>query len=479
MLVKNNEIALEISQMVNEAKNNLAKEINKSIIYVYWNIGKIIVRHENEDNNRMEYGKEILKGLSKELTKMLGKGYSYTNLTYMRWFYNTYPDYNKISKDLSWSHYVELITMGKSCIVTIDDEIIVTNIRTGFDMTMTKRYPLQDCRHTGNKQLANAVKRWVFVACMLIGPLMHTSAQNSETDEAVVQSIKDDIQAVKGKVRETCSLLRDQERELRKLTTELERTRTTIQQNKQRARDAKKKGKEFEPKPVKRTYTSIYAHDELQTQKPVPTNHSVGSKDGSKTEATKDVPKEVSQPAERTVQKKPASNRRTKSEKQKPEPKSEATAQPDSVAKKTEAGKQPTKQATNPPEKTEQKTGEETKPEQEAKKKSTPANNRRISDKEALRLQKERNKYYENQLKEKKKAAQDAEKQAAKEAAQAEKEKKRAEKEAAQARKKMEKEKRKGEAPVASARRQRDVKEKETSEETESTEVEETSEKTE
>ena len=66
MLEKNNSLVLEISAMVNEAKSNLAKGINKSITYVYWNIGRIIVKHENEDNNRLEYGKEVLKELSKE-----------------------------------------------------------------------------------------------------------------------------------------------------------------------------------------------------------------------------------------------------------------------------------------------------------------------------------------------------------------------------------------------------------------------------
>lgn len=29
----------------------------------------------------------------------------------MRWFYNTYPDYSKISELLSLSHYIELITI--------------------------------------------------------------------------------------------------------------------------------------------------------------------------------------------------------------------------------------------------------------------------------------------------------------------------------------------------------------------------------
>lgn len=42
MLEKNNTIALVITSMVNEAKNNLTKEINKSITYVYCNIGRIV-----------------------------------------------------------------------------------------------------------------------------------------------------------------------------------------------------------------------------------------------------------------------------------------------------------------------------------------------------------------------------------------------------------------------------------------------------
>ena len=42
-------------------KSNLALEINKSIVNVYWNIGRIIVSNENENNNRLEYGKEVLK----------------------------------------------------------------------------------------------------------------------------------------------------------------------------------------------------------------------------------------------------------------------------------------------------------------------------------------------------------------------------------------------------------------------------------
>ena len=111
MVEENNNMIKEITELVNEVKEKLSKEINKSIVYVYWNIGKIIVSNENEFNNRMEYGKEVLKGLSNELTKYLGKGYSYTSLKHMRLFYKTYPNYNKINEKLTWTHYCELITI--------------------------------------------------------------------------------------------------------------------------------------------------------------------------------------------------------------------------------------------------------------------------------------------------------------------------------------------------------------------------------
>lgn len=99
----------EITELVNQTKSNLVNEINKSIIYVYWNIGKIIVSNESEFNNRLEYGKEVLKGLSDELTKYLGKGYSVSNLKYMRVFYKAYPRFEELSEKLTWSHYCELM----------------------------------------------------------------------------------------------------------------------------------------------------------------------------------------------------------------------------------------------------------------------------------------------------------------------------------------------------------------------------------
>ena len=160
MLEKNNEnMVKEITELVIDVKKKIYNEINKSIVYVYWNVGKIIVSNENEYNNRMEYGKEVLKELSKELTKYLGKGYSYTNLTYMRWFYKTYPNYAAINAKLSWSHYCELITIKdadkrnfyeKEC---VNSNWSVRELQRQLDTSLFERLLLSDGKINKEKVL--------------------------------------------------------------------------------------------------------------------------------------------------------------------------------------------------------------------------------------------------------------------------------------------------------------------------------------
>lgn len=159
MLENNNKIINEITELVNNAKNNLASEINKSVIYVYWNIGRIIVSNENEYNNRLEYGKEVLKGLSKELTKYLGKGYSVSNLKYMRMFYKAYPEFKKLSNKITWSHYLELMIITdidkrnfyeKEC---INSNWSVRELQRQLDTSLFERLLLSDGKNNKEKVL--------------------------------------------------------------------------------------------------------------------------------------------------------------------------------------------------------------------------------------------------------------------------------------------------------------------------------------
>ena len=108
-----NEMIEQIKQVMMQARANVAQTVNNELIAAYWNIGRIIVEHEQENNERAAYGKQTLKELSKALTKELGKGFSVSNLQFMRRFYQTYQIQQTLSVKLSWSHYCELLLISE------------------------------------------------------------------------------------------------------------------------------------------------------------------------------------------------------------------------------------------------------------------------------------------------------------------------------------------------------------------------------
>ena len=61
---------------------------------------------------RADYGKQTLKELSKALTNEFGKGFSVSNIQFMRRFYQTYQIQQTASVKLSWSHYCELLSIS-------------------------------------------------------------------------------------------------------------------------------------------------------------------------------------------------------------------------------------------------------------------------------------------------------------------------------------------------------------------------------
>ena len=69
----------------------------------------MIVEDEQNGNERVEYGKAVLEGLSKKLTAEFGKGFDESNLRYMRLFYQTFKNCDALRHELSWSHYRMLL----------------------------------------------------------------------------------------------------------------------------------------------------------------------------------------------------------------------------------------------------------------------------------------------------------------------------------------------------------------------------------
>jgi predicted nuclease of restriction endonuclease-like (RecB) superfamily len=108
-----NEMIKQIKQVMEQARSNVAKAVNNELITAYWNIGRIIVEHEQDNHERAAYGKQTLKELSKVLTEEFGKGFSVSNLQFMRRFYQNYQIQQTVSVKLSWSHYCELLLISE------------------------------------------------------------------------------------------------------------------------------------------------------------------------------------------------------------------------------------------------------------------------------------------------------------------------------------------------------------------------------
>ncbi|AYF33440.1 DUF1016 domain-containing protein [Vreelandella alkaliphila] len=79
------------------------------MVQSYWEIGRLIVEHEQQGNSRAEYGKQQLQQLSQQLTERLGKGFDVRNLRNMRQFYQSFPKRNAVRTELSWTHYRTLL----------------------------------------------------------------------------------------------------------------------------------------------------------------------------------------------------------------------------------------------------------------------------------------------------------------------------------------------------------------------------------
>ena len=83
--------------------------VNTELLETYWQIGRHIVEFEQGGNIRAEYGKGLISNLAKDLSLLHGRGFSRSNIVYMRLLYLRYPISQKPSHQLSWSHFVELL----------------------------------------------------------------------------------------------------------------------------------------------------------------------------------------------------------------------------------------------------------------------------------------------------------------------------------------------------------------------------------
>ena len=105
------DIYSEIKETLLLSRNQAYSAVNFAMVQAYWQIGRIIVEHEQNGNVRADYGKAILQELSSRLTKDFGKGFSVRTLQQMKKFYVTFPNTNALRSQLTWTHYRLLLSV--------------------------------------------------------------------------------------------------------------------------------------------------------------------------------------------------------------------------------------------------------------------------------------------------------------------------------------------------------------------------------
>ncbi len=98
--LKPTDLFQRIAGLLQAARQNVVRTINQTMVYTYFEIGRMIVEDEQQGKERAEYGKKVLKELSKRLTAEFGKGFSQRNLEQMRQFYLTYTISQKSSAQI-------------------------------------------------------------------------------------------------------------------------------------------------------------------------------------------------------------------------------------------------------------------------------------------------------------------------------------------------------------------------------------------
>ena len=130
-------VVKDICSIIDSARNYAYQSVNIALIERNWFIGYRIAEEELKGEDRANYGKEIIKKISKELANKYGKGFDSRNLYYFLNFYKTFPNIlntvcSKSNSLLSWSHYRTLLQV-------LDKEAREWYTKEAFEQTWSVR----------------------------------------------------------------------------------------------------------------------------------------------------------------------------------------------------------------------------------------------------------------------------------------------------------------------------------------------------
>ncbi|MDY0162884.1 PDDEXK nuclease domain-containing protein [Desulfobotulus sp.] len=117
----------EIKERIRSAQYEALKAVNKELVGLYWDIGRMIMERQDVEG----WGKAVVERLSADLRQEFPgvKGFSVQNLWYMRQFYSEYQGSQKLQPlvgEIAWAH--NLVIMSK-CKDSLEREFYIRMTR--------------------------------------------------------------------------------------------------------------------------------------------------------------------------------------------------------------------------------------------------------------------------------------------------------------------------------------------------------------
>lgn len=139
--LQNKVIFQQVAELLQNARQQVLRTVNSTMTITYFEIGRIIVEEEQNGKDRAEYGKQLLKSLSQQLTKEFGKGFSIRNLEFIRKFYLTYSNSESLTRILEIQKTESLTAEFKSektkSLISFSGEPISKSLISFFKLTWT------------------------------------------------------------------------------------------------------------------------------------------------------------------------------------------------------------------------------------------------------------------------------------------------------------------------------------------------------
>lgn len=99
----------QLRDLIRDARGRALRAVDAIQVRTCWEIGRHIVEFEQGGATRAEYGKRLLPRLAELLTTEFGRGFDERNLRNMRAFFQSFPIWNAVRTELSWTHYRTLL----------------------------------------------------------------------------------------------------------------------------------------------------------------------------------------------------------------------------------------------------------------------------------------------------------------------------------------------------------------------------------